>query len=229
MLTPAVGLVLALQSIGAPPAPCERGTTGCVVEARVGAGRLRLQVDTGADLTVLTAEGMRKAGLRLDRNSPILLLQGVGGASVAILVRAPIEVGGNKEESILIAIAPDMALGRADGLLGMSFLERYRTTLATSELKLVPIDEGEKPRPGGHGESWWTLRFRQARQRQGVYERMVASAKAMDRGIAGEIGVDPNGVSAEELAVRLRTFMTLELDELTNEGGRHAVPLAWRR
>ncbi|MBI4815287.1 MAG: retropepsin-like domain-containing protein [Deltaproteobacteria bacterium] len=187
-----------------------------------------LQVDSGADLTVISLSAARKAGLRVDRNSPVIIISGVAGEQWAVLAKATIRVGDAKEESVTIAIAPGLDLGKSDGLLGLSFLERFKTTIGGKEVKLAPIDEGEKPRYGGHGKSWWSLRFQKVKDRMDLYSSALPAAKQFDKNTASEIGVDPEEFKLEDLVNRLKAFTADEVDALSNEAGRFGVPREWR-
>lgn len=223
-----LSIVLALLLVPAVPCKNQGATPGCVVEAQVGSARLQLIVDSGADITMLSVEGARKAGVRWDSSSPIIPLAGVGGQTVAVLARVPIAVGGDKEDAVLVAISTTL-LGRADGLLGMTFLERFRWQMGSGELKLQPIDLGQTPRPGGHGQAWWSLRFRQAKTRLESYEQLTGFARAADKKAESEIGVDPAGIDLKELVRRLKKLEEDDLQELENAAARSAVPLPWRR
>jgi clan AA aspartic protease (TIGR02281 family) len=218
-----------LWSLLVPTVPCTNGgSPGCVVETRIQGTSLPLQVDSGADITMLTLQAAKKAGLRFDASSPIITMNGVAGRTAAFLVRVNVEVGSEKEEGVLIAVAP-VNLGRADGLLGMSFLERFRFALDRGELKLQPIDQAENPRPGGRGRSWWSLRFAQSKRRLDQYQRAMSAAKEIDKQTQSEIGVDASGIDLSEIMRRLKKLEEEELDELTNAAARGSVPLEWRR
>jgi clan AA aspartic protease (TIGR02281 family) len=218
-----------LWSLLVPSIPCTNaGSPGCVVEVRVAGSAIPLQVDSGADITMLSAKAARRAGIRWDASSPMIVMSGVAGRTAAVLARVKVEVGGDKEESVLIAIAP-VNLGRAEGLLGMSFLERFRWSLDRGELKLTPIDQGENPRPGGRGRSWWSLRFQQTARRLETYQRAVSAAKELDKQAESEIGVDPSGIDTQELMKRLKRMGEEEIEDLNNSAARASVPLEWRR
>ena len=209
--------------------PCTQAGPKCMVEAIVNGRRIKLIVDTGADLTVLTKRGASRAGLRKSRRSPMIIMRGVGGTDAGWLARTKLAVGSHAEDRVLIAVSNGLDLGRADGLLGMSYLERFRTTMGARELTLTPIDKNDTKKPGGHGQAWWTLRFAKTRQRLAISAQGVKRARAHDKAIADEIGTDGSGITMEKLVERIRVFYEEELEQLTNEAGRHGVPRAWRR
>jgi hypothetical protein len=207
---------------------CERdGSPGCAVAVGFDGGRLLLQVDTGADITLINAEAARRVGLRWDSRSPVLTMRGVGGTTNAVLARTAMSVGSAREEDVLVTVGS--FIGRTDGLLGMTFLERYQAAVGGGELRMLPLDATEAPRPGGHGRSWWLLRFRTTQHRLDRLSQLIGVARDADRKIAGEIGVDPNQTTNEELTRRFQAFSQAEQDDLYAMAGRYGVPLEWRR
>jgi clan AA aspartic protease (TIGR02281 family) len=221
-------LVTLLLALASTPVPCQ-GSSGCVVEVQVNNTRLRLLVDSGADLVVLTRGGAQRAGIAVRGDGPIIQARGVAGAAAAWLARANVAVGGMKEESVLLAVMPSLEMGAPDGLLGMSYLERFRFTLGARALELTPIDQSDTPKPGGRGQSWWQLRFRRTKERVDGYERLVAAAREHDQRTAREIGTSLSGVTVEDLMKRLRSFADDEQQELDNAAARAGVPREWRR
>ena len=210
-------------------APCVSSAgPGCVVDAELGGSRVRLQVDTGADVTMISSEAAKRIGLRWDRQAPLIRMRGIAGETWAVLVRTSIQLGPDKEEGVTVAVAP-LSLGRAEGLLGMTFLERFRSSMGGGELHLQAIDETDKPRPGGHGRTWWVMRFRQSQARLQQYQQVLGSAKESDRKLEAEIGVDPAGMNQEEMVGRLKKFVESDLEELSTLAARGSVPLDWRR
>jgi len=222
----ALPLVLALLSA---PVPCTGSGPGCTVEVEVNGRDLAMVVDTGADLTVLTTEGARRAGLRVGRDAPYIIVRGVAGQSVARLARTTVQVGDFEEEDVLVAVIDDLDLGRrAAGLLGMSFLERFRTQMG-GQLALEPIDAGDRDTKGGRGRAWWSLRFRQVRARLQTYQSLMNRAKALDREVESQFGRSASGDNLEDMMQRLAEFMEAEQSKLQNQAARAAVPLEWRR
>jgi clan AA aspartic protease (TIGR02281 family) len=220
-------LSLAAASLAA--VPCGGRGPGCTVPVEVNGRQMPLVVDTGADLTVLTPDGARRAGLRLGRDAPYIPVRGVAGATTARLAWATVEVGGHREEGVMVAVVEELALGGgAVGLLGMTFLERFHTRMG-ADLALEPIDARDAETKGGRGRSWWSLRFRQVRARLDGYRALLGTAKARDREIEASIGRSASGESLENMIERLTTFMEAEHERLQNAAARAAVPHAWRR
>ena len=209
--------------------PCRGSGPGCTVQVEINRRDVPMVVDTGADITVLTKAGARRVGVRTDRDSPYIIVRGVAGQSVARLARATVQVGAFEEEDVLIAVVDDMDLGgRAAGLLGMTFLERFRTRMS-SQLELEPIDANDREKKGGRGRTWWRLRFRQVDARLRAYESLLGRAKALDRQVEAQFGTSASGDDLEDMMKRLRDFMEAEQTELRTQAARAAVPLEWRR
>lgn len=208
--------------------PCS-GPTGCTVQAEVEGRDLPLLVDTGADLTVLTAAGARRAGVRVPADAPVIVIRGAGGRSTAKLAFAEISVGEYEEPDVLVAVMDDLDLGgRSMGLLGMTFLERFRARVGR-QLELEPVDADDRARRGGRGPSWWRLRFREFGQRKPAFERAIRAAKKADRQTRRTYGRDPSGRTITKSLERLKAFLDAAERRLKNEAARHAVPRAWRR
>ena len=216
-----------LVAISFPAAvPCGSGV-GCTVDAVVNRTKLRLKVDTGADITVLTAKAARRAGLRFSKDGPLVVLSGASQQFTGALARADIKVGDFLEKDTLLVIAPALNVGDFDGLLGMSYLERFRVTVG-NELDLTPIDAADVERRGGRGERWWRLIFRQVQGRTAAYERALAGAKKIDEEEQREFGTALSGETYSAFVRKLRDFMRTYEQRLHNEAARHSVPRAWR-
>ena len=211
-----------------PSVPCG-GRPSCVLSARVKSTRLPLLVDTGADLTVLSESAASRAGIRVDSNSPQIPIKGVTGNSWAYLARARIKIGEYDEPEVLIAVMKNLQVGKgAKGLLGMTFLERFRYGLDGRSLNLLPIDEKED-KSRGRGRSWWRRRFRSNAKRLRYYQRLVGSARKWDKSVETRFGEAADGRNATYYAKKLRDFMEEGAESLKMEAARRSVPLDWRR
>ncbi len=222
-----LGLNLAILMAAA--VPCKGSGGSCVVKVKVGRATLPMVYDTGADMTVLSGAAARRAGIRFGSDSPKILTRGVGGTKWAYLARATVQVGAHKEEDVLLAVIPDLRIGRGGGLLGMTFLERFKVSLGFEELELIPVDRGQNPRKNGRGQRWWQVRFRTNQRRLARYAASLKRAKKADREIESMYGKDPDGKNMEQQVRALQRFMEEEANKLRNEAGRHSVPHEWRR
>lgn len=129
------------ESSGEVRVPLLRAGRSMVVQARLnGTRNARFIVDTGADITMLSHELARDLGIVPTASSPTVTLNTAGGTVRVDLVRVDsIEVGEAEVRNIAAAVhdLPDAPSG-VDGLLGLTFLDRFLVTLdsAKGELRL---------------------------------------------------------------------------------------------
>ena len=122
----------------APPTviPLVHAEMGYVVLARVnGSTQVNLLVDTGASSTVLSPGAVQRLGLAT-RNTPPVILQTANGKVQAEWVEVyELEVGGRRAGPLRVVVHE--AVPKADGLLGMDFLGRFRVEIETAGPGLV--------------------------------------------------------------------------------------------
>ena len=200
---------------------------GCVVDVEVGSATLRLRVDTGADITTITDGAASRAGLRVRRQDPLLILSGASQDFLGVLKRTTMEVDGHPEKDVMIVVAPHLQVADVDGLLGMSYLERFRVTVG-EDLELTPVDANDSNRHDGRGEQWWRLVFKTVRTRRVQYERALADAKKADAAIESIYGRSFDGENLTTYTQRLHDFMRDYEKRLQNYASRFSVPRAWR-
>jgi clan AA aspartic protease (TIGR02281 family) len=112
--------------------PVKRAGRSLTVQARLnGTHSARLIVDTGADITILSHEVARDLGVTPTSSSPTVTLNTVGGSVRADVVRlGTIAVGSAEVRNVPVAVhtLPD-APPEVDGLLGLTFLDKFLVTL----------------------------------------------------------------------------------------------------
>jgi aspartyl protease family protein len=112
--------------------PVTRVGRSLVVQVRInGLREARLIVDTGADITVLSSDIARDLGLNGSGRSTSMTLNTVGGSVRADVVRVEsLGVGTAEVKNVAVAVhdLPDAQAG-VDGLLGLTFLDRFLVTL----------------------------------------------------------------------------------------------------
>jgi clan AA aspartic protease (TIGR02281 family) len=112
--------------------PVFRAGRSLLVHARLNDEReVKLIVDTGADLTILSSSVVRDLGLGSSAGGQRVTLSTAGGSVQADLIRVPRVAVGTAEATNVSAAVHDLpdAPGGADGLLGLSFLEKFLVTL----------------------------------------------------------------------------------------------------
>lgn len=117
-------------------------------------------LDTGASVVVISGEIAKKLGFHSFEAMPQVEVETAGGkiwTPIAVLER--IELAGAEAVEVEAVINP--MLSEKDGLLGMGFLNQFRTEMdyAGASMTLKPIArEGEKIY-GNQPEGWWKERL----------------------------------------------------------------------
>lgn len=118
-----------------------------LVDARMNGKPLRLQVDTGSSLTILTAATQERLGLGQYRVPGDFAAAGAGGpVDVLGVVAGSAEIAGHHMRNVHGAMIDiDSAHGQIDGVVGMDVLGRYTTIidLAKHELALHRDDDDD--------------------------------------------------------------------------------------
>jgi predicted aspartyl protease len=90
-----------------------------------------LIVDTGAERTLISRRTAVRLGLDLARPLRLQPLAGIGQSPPAPVVRLDrLRVGATAVDGLEISVYDLPAIVRAEGLLGLDFLRRFRVTLA---------------------------------------------------------------------------------------------------
>jgi clan AA aspartic protease (TIGR02281 family) len=112
--------------------PVQRAGRSLTVQAKLnGTYDARLIVDTGADITILSHDLARNIGILPSDINATVTLNTVGGSVRADVVRiGAISVGAAEVKNMPVAVhtMPD-APPQVDGLLGMTFLDKFLVTL----------------------------------------------------------------------------------------------------
>jgi aspartyl protease family protein len=121
-----------------------------IVPVRVnGAHPGRFMVDTGASVTIVSPALARAAGVAPGSAADAVELHTLGGRTVGTAVTlASIRVG-DAEVRNAAAVVHDPGAG-VDGILGNSFLGRYRVTLDADQ-RLLRLRSYARPSGGGAG------------------------------------------------------------------------------
>ena len=97
-----------------------------------------LLVDTGAEQMVVSRQAAALLGLNLDRPPRTQFLVGVGQTAAVPMVRLDrVQVGSSVATHLVASVYDLPPIFRADGLLGLNFLRRFRTTLEFDTHTLV--------------------------------------------------------------------------------------------
>ncbi len=108
------------------PVTLLRNGSHFIVEATLNQSEVRLLLDTGASLTILSREVARPLGLQAIDAQQTVIINTANGTTEAQLYRVEsITVGAFDVSPIDIAVVEQLAIEGASGLLGMNFLEHF--------------------------------------------------------------------------------------------------------
>lgn len=175
-------------------------------------------VDTGASFTLINRQTANDLGMVIDENTPFLMTSSVTDVVLTPLVTLKsLQVGEAKAENVE-ALIYTMASG-GDGLLGNSFLNKFRVVLDSLQGKMTLFSlqgESSPDRPGGFGRDYWTGRFR-------FYHQVLAQLKRL------KISYESRGARPELNRVNnaIRYFEN-HLSELERKASFAGVPRNWR-
>ncbi len=131
-----------------------------------------LIVDTGASFTLISRQVADELGVIIGENSPSIPASTVSGLILTPLVTlSSIRVGKAEIKDVDVAVYT-MPSG-SDGLLGNSFLNKFRVMIDSVNGKMIlhPLQGTPSPdRPGGFGKDYWVGQFR-------YYNRNLAALK----------------------------------------------------
>ncbi len=108
-----------------------------VTEVRINGSSqvFKMVVDTGASLTVLTPEALKRLGLEGATKGTSTLLTAGGNVQAALIQLDHVQVGSAERSGVLAAVT---SLGQGiDGLLGLSFLNGFEVTVKSDQNKLI--------------------------------------------------------------------------------------------
>lgn len=115
--------------------PLRRSGRSFVVEARLnGVETVRLLVDTGATLTIIRPDAIRRAGIGAGEFVEQTTLDTVGGKINALIYSIDsLSLGPESVADVRIGSVEVPGLGDIDGLLGMNILNRFRFAIDQTE------------------------------------------------------------------------------------------------
>jgi len=176
-------------------------------------------VDTGASFTNISREAARELGITIDENTPVIPIATASSVIFDPLVTLrSIRVGEAEVENVdvLVHNLPD----RSAGLLGNSFLSKFKVVLdsANGKMTLYSLKGVPSPdQPGGYGRDFWVSQFR-------FYTRRLDELNKMKERYERK-----GGSSAELVQVNnaIRYFEN-QLNELERRASLAGVPQNWR-
>jgi clan AA aspartic protease (TIGR02281 family) len=175
-------------------------------------------VDTGASFTLINWQMAKELGLDVNETTPFIPIYTASQLIFTPLVTLKsVRVGKAELENVdaLIHNLPS----NAAGLLGNSFLNKFRVVLDSAQGKMTLFSAkgiASPDRPGGYGRDYWTGQFR-------FYNRNLAELKKL------KAKYDSQGASTELSRVQnaIRYFEN-QLSELERRASSAGVPRNWR-
>jgi len=175
-------------------------------------------LDTGASFTLVSAQAAKDLGITIDENTPLIPGATVSGTILTPLVTLKSVRVGRAEAENVEAIVHTMPSG-LQGLLGNSFLNKFRVVLDTvnAKMTLFPMRGSSSPdRPGGYTRDYWIGQFR-------FYQRNLDELRSLKQRYQAR-GESPE-LRRVESAMR---FFENQLDELERKASYAGVPRQWR-
>ena len=177
-------------------------------------------VDTGASFTVISQDAAKELGITIDESTPFIPITTASSVIFNPLVTLrSIRVGEAEVENVDVLV--HNLPGRSAGLLGNSFLSKFKVVLdsVNGKMTLYPLKGIPSPdRPGGYGRDFWESQFR-------LYTRALDDLNKMKRRYEGRGGSSPDLVRVNN-AIR---YFENQLSELDRKASLAGVPQNWRQ
>jgi clan AA aspartic protease (TIGR02281 family) len=175
-------------------------------------------VDTGASFTLINTQMAKELGLDINETTPFIPIYTASQLIFTPLVTLKsVRVGEAEVENVdaLIHNLPS----NAAGLLGNSFLNKFRVVLDSAQGKMTLFSSkgiASLDRPGGYGRDYWTGQFR-------FYNRNLTDLRQL------KARYETKGASTELTRVNnaIRYFEN-QLSELERRASFAGVPRNWR-
>jgi clan AA aspartic protease (TIGR02281 family) len=177
-------------------------------------------VDTGASFTVISREAANELGITIDDNTPFIPITTASSVIFNPLVTLRSLRVGQAEVENVDALVHNLP-GRSSGLLGNSFLSKFKVVLDSIQGKMTLYSLQGTPspdRPGGYGRDFWSSQFR-------LYTGALDELNRMKRRYEGK-----GGASSELVRINnaIRHFEN-QLTELDRRASLAGVPRNWRQ
>jgi clan AA aspartic protease (TIGR02281 family) len=180
--------------------------------------RKNLVIDSGASFILISQQTAKELGLTIDENTPFIPGTTVSGTILTPLVTLrSVKVGDAAAENVE-AVIYNMP-GSQDGLLGNSFLNKFRVVLDAINSKMVLFSMKGIPspdRPGGYSRDYWVGQFR-------FYNRNLTDLKSLktkyeNQGARSEVNRVNNAIQ----------YFENQLSDLERRASFAGVPRSWR-
>ena len=177
-----------------------------------------LVVDSGSSFMLISQQTAKEVGVTIDESTPFIPGNTVSGVILTPLVTLKSVRVGNATVDNVETVVYSMPSGQ-DGLLGNSFLNKFRVVLDGMNSRMVlhsmkGVSSSE--RPGGYARDYWAGQFR-------FYNRNIADLKRLKAKYEGQgARSDANRVNN---AIR---YFESQLSDLERRASFAGVPRNWR-
>lgn len=193
-------------------------TTEVLLNERV---KRHLIVDSGASFMLINPQIAKELDITINENTPFIPMATVSGTILTPLVTMKsVRVGKAELENVEVVIY-SMPSGES-GLLGNSFLNKYRVILDSihGKMTLVSMQGVPSPdRPGGYGRDFWVNQFRFYRGFLDLLKKLKKNYE--DRGT----GAARTELHRINIAIQ---YFDNQLNELDRKASFAGVPRNWR-
>jgi clan AA aspartic protease (TIGR02281 family) len=175
-------------------------------------------VDTGASFTLISRQTAINLGVTIDESTPFLPVVTASDVILNPLITLRSVRVGKAEVENIDALVHNLP-GQTAGLLGNSFLSKFRVVIDSGKGKMVLFRQEGKPspdRPGGYGKEYWVGRFQ-------YYQKILEDLKRMKA--TYERGALQTEVKRVNNSIR---YFENQLAELERKASFAGVPRNWR-
>jgi clan AA aspartic protease (TIGR02281 family) len=175
-------------------------------------------VDTGASFTLISRQTASNLGVTIDESTPFLPVVTASDVILNPLITLRSVRVGKAEVENVDALVHNLP-GQTAGLLGNSFLGKFRVAIDSGKGKMVLFRQEGKPspdRPGGYGKEYWVGRFQ-------YYHKILEELKRMKA--TYERGALQTEVKRVNNAIR---YFENQLADLERKASFAGVPRNWR-
>jgi clan AA aspartic protease (TIGR02281 family) len=183
--------------------------------------RKHLIVDSGASFMLINPEIARELDITVNENTPLIPMTTVSGYILVPLVTLRSVRVGKAEAENVEAVIYTLPSG-GGGLLGNSFLNKFRVTLDSIQGKMTLVSMQGVPspdRPGGYGRDFWVSQFR-------FYRGFLEMLKKLRKNYEGR-GTGSAKTELNRINIAIQYFEN-QLDEWDRKASFAGVPRNWR-
>jgi clan AA aspartic protease (TIGR02281 family) len=180
-----------------------------------------LVVDSGASFMLISPQTARELDITINENTPLIPMATVSGYILVPLVTLKSVRLGKAQAENIEAVIYTMPSG-GDGLLGNSFLNKYRMTIDSIQGKMTLASMQGVPspdRPGGYGRDFWMSQFR-------FYRGFLERLKNLRKNYEGR-GTESAKTEYNRISIAIQYFES-QLDEWDRRASSAGVPRNWR-